>query len=251
MQRRYALKTAGLTKRFGDFTAVDKVDFEIGEHEAVGIIGPNGAGKTTFLNLLTGRYLADEGSVWYKDRDITRLRPEKRVHLGILRTFQLVHVFDNLNVYDNVALSLFRKIENKPFPLKIFISRLQRKDLAQPVQEILEEFYLSSQKHELVGNLSLGNKKKLELAMVYTADPDVLLLDEPFAGLGDKEIDEVLVVLRKSVHKKTVIIIEHKISKLTTVVDKLAVMHEGRIIASGPCEETLNHPEVRKSYWRM
>ena len=102
-----------------------------------------------------------------------------------------------------------------------------------------------------MGNLPLGSKKRVELAMAHIADPEVLLLDEPFAGLGDREIDEISSVLRQYIHEKTIVIVEHKISKLTQVVDKLAVMCEGRIIAAGACEETLNDPEVRKSYWKV
>lgn len=245
------IKTQGVTKRFGDFVAVDHVDFEISESEALGIIGPNGAGKTTFLNILTGFYIPEEGSVYFQDKEITRLSPQKRIDMGMIRTFQLVHVFDNLSVFDNLALSYYRKLEGKAFPFDSFFSRLGKKNIKETVEKILDIFELIRMKNQLVGNLPFGSKKRLELAMAHIADPGVLLLDEPFAGLGDKEIDEISVVLRNYIHTKTVIMIEHKISKLTRIVDKLAVMSEGRIIASGSCEETLNNPEVRKSYWKV
>ena len=101
--------TKGVTKRFGDFVAVNKVDFELREKETLGIIGPNGAGKTTFINLLTGYYIPEQGQVFYKGEDITHFTPAKRVKIGILRTFQLVHVFDNLSVLENLGLAYFRK----------------------------------------------------------------------------------------------------------------------------------------------
>jgi len=245
------IKTVDVTQKFGDFTAVNHFNFEIGENETIGIIGPNGAGKTTVLNIITGYYLPTEGSVFFQGQDITRLVPQKRVQLGILRTFQIVRVFNNLPVYENVALSIYRKKEGKAFPLNMGWTKLRCKSIEETVADNLALFNLDSQENAPADSLSLGNKKKLELAMAHAADPDVLLLDEPFAGLGDLEIDEVMAILQESISNKTVIIVEHKISKLTCIVDKLAVMHEGTIIASGPCEETLNHPEVRKSYWKI
>ena len=245
------IKTVEVNQKFGDFTAVNHLNFEINENESIGIIGPNGAGKTTALNIITGYYLPTEGSVFFQGQDITHLAPQKRVQLGILRTFQIVRVFNNLPVYENVALSIYRKKEGKAFPLNMGWTKLRQKSIEETVADNLALFNLNSLENIPADSLSLGNKKKLELAMAHAADPDVLLLDEPFAGLGDLEIDEVMTILQESISHKTVIIVEHKISKLTNLVDKLAVMHQGAIIASGPCEETLNHPEVRKSYWKI
>jgi len=245
------LKIVDVTKVFGDFTAVRNVNLNVEEGESVGIIGPNGAGKTTLLNIITGRYIPESGSVYFKKKDITHLRPEKRVNMGILRTFQLVHVFDNLSVYKNLALSIYRKEQARLFPPSIFFKTLYYAGTREKVSQSLRVFDLMTERNEMAGSLSLGSKKKLELAMACIADPAILLLDEPFAGLGDQEIDEILDILKAYKQGKTVVVIEHKISKLTQVVDRLAVMHEGEIIACGPCEETLNHPEVRKSYWKI
>lgn len=251
MDVRSVVKTDSVTKFFGDFIAVDKVDFEVNEKEAVGIIGPNGAGKTTFLNLLSGRYVPEEGRVFFKGRDVTRVPPQKRIEMGMMRTFQLVHVFNNISVYDNLALSYYRKQQRSSFPLNCFLTKLIRKDIGEEVNTVLELFELKDRSHHTVSNLPLGSKKRMELAMAHIADPEVILLDEPFAGLGDTEIDEILTILQNYIHKKTIIIVEHKITKLTQVVDKLAVMCDGAIIAYGDCEETLNDPEVRKSYWKV
>jgi len=245
------LSTHGVTKNFGEFIAVDNVDFELRQQETVGIIGPNGAGKTTFLNILTGFYVPEQGQVYSGGVDITHYSPEKRAALGIARTFQLVHVFDNLSVRDNMALSFFRKNEDKALSLRMFFGTLFQDTISKKVQESLEMFELEHLKNELVGNLSLGSKKLLELAMAFVAEPKVLVLDEPFAGLGDHEIDEVVAVLKKYTHDKTILVVEHKISKLKECVDNIAVMHEGRVICYGECEETLNHPEVRRCYWKL
>lgn len=246
------IETQGVSKIFGAFTAVDKVDFGIAENDAVGIIGPNGAGKTTFINILTGNLIPEEGKVLYRGEDITTIKIEKRIAMGILRTFQLVHIFDNITVYENLALSFYRKDENRTVPFNMYlVNFLKRKKIREKVEEALSVFELEKKKDDIVSNLSLGNQKMLEIAMAWIADPDILILDEPFAGISDHEIDDILIILKKLHHKKTIIIVEHKLSKLTELVDTLCVMHEGKVIASGPCEETLNDPEVRKSYWKI
>ena len=245
------IKTERVTKRFGDFVAVDQVDFSIDRNETIGIIGPNGAGKTTFLNLLTGFYIPDEGKVFHEGKEITKDAPEKRVAAGIIRTFQLVRVFDNLSVYENMGLAYYRKKRNTSLPLHMFVSNLNHPEIRKKVDENLEMFELGQLSGEKVGNLSLGSKRRLEIAMAFIANPGVLALDEPFAGLGDLEIDEVIRVFQKYSHQKTILIVEHKISKLLGIVDRLAVMHEGKIIANGPPKETLEEPEVRRVYWKV
>ena len=155
------LSTHGVTKNFGDFIAVDNVDFELRQQETVGIIGPNGAGKTTFLNILTGYYAPEQGQVYSDGVDITHYSPEKRAALGIARTFQLVHVFDNLSVRDNMALSFFRKSEDKPLSLKMFFGTLFHDTISKKVQENLEMFELDHLRNDLVGNLSLEAKSFL------------------------------------------------------------------------------------------
>lgn len=251
MEKKVTMAIKGVTKRFGDFTAVDRVDLELLNRETLGIIGPNGAGKTTLVNLVTGYYEPDEGSISCEGEDITRLSPAERVARGIVRTFQLVHVFDNLTVYENLGLSFFRKKEGKPVPLRMFYKSFWEPSIASRIQEALEMMELDHLRHELVGNLPLGSKKRLELAMAFVSDPRIVVFDEPFSGLGDHEIDEVVTVLKKYTHDKTILVIEHKVSKLTEFADRLAVMHEGRMICCGDCEETLRDPEVRRSYWKV
>ncbi len=245
------LMTQGVTKRFGNFTAVNKVDLEMKSRETLGIIGPNGAGKTTFINLITGFYLPDEGAVFSEGEDITHLSPAAKVTRGIVRTFQLVHVFDNLTVFENLGLSYFRKREDKSLPLRMFFSTLREPSIAEKVQEVLEMLELDHLQDEIVGSLPLGSKKRLEIAMLFVSDPRIVVFDEPFSGLSDHEIAEVVDVLKKYSHDKTILVIEHKVSKLQEFVDRLAVMHEGEIICCGDCEETLNDPYVRRSYWKV
>jgi len=251
MSAQPALVTRGVYKRFGDFVAVNNVDFELIEKETLGIIGPNGAGKTTFINLLTGYYIPEQGQVFYKGEDITRLSPAGRVKLGIVRTFQLVHVFDNLTVADNLGLAYFRKKEDKPYSLRMFYTSLRSSEFSDRIQETMEMMELTPVRNEMAANLSLGSKKRLELAMSFISDPKVVVFDEPFSGLGDQEIDEVVQVLKKYTHNRTILLIEHKVSKLEDFVDRLAVMHEGQMICCGECQATLNDPEVRRCYWKL
>jgi branched-chain amino acid transport system ATP-binding protein len=251
MDNQPVMATQGVTKKFGDFVAINNVDFELVNKETLGIIGPNGAGKTTFINLLSGFYPPEEGRVFYHGEDITDLSPAKRVKLGITRTFQLVHVFDNLSVYENLGLSYYRLKTDSAFTLGMFSSSLRQKAIKQRVEETLELLELDHLRDEAVASLPLGSKKRLEIAMAFVSDPEIIILDEPFAGLGDQEIDEVVGVLKKFTQDKTTLVIEHKVSKLEEFVDRLAVMHEGEIIACGECQATLSDPQVRECYWKL
>lgn len=246
-----AIETEGLTKCFGDFYAVKDVTFSMLRNEAVGIIGPNGAGKTTFISLLSGQFPPTSGTIRLFGKDATHVTTQSRVNDGVMRSFQLVQVFDNLTVQENIALAYYKKSEGRTALSASFFRRLSGKKYDERVHEVREQFGFGGLEDTVVGTMSLGSKKMLEIAMIYVTDPELMILDEPFAGLGDQEIDAFLEVLKECVHKKTLLIVEHKLSKLCSIVDKLAVMHEGQLIAYGESEETLNSPEVRRSYWKI
>jgi len=244
------IKAEKVTKRFGQLVAVDHVSYVLRENEVAGIVGSNGAGKTTFFNLITGYYSPDEGTILYKGEDITHVSAEKRVDMGMMRTFQLTSTFDNLTVIDNLVLSFFRAHKSASlFPL--FLTTCKRYRGEEKIVESLETFELQDESRRQVKHLSLGDKRRLEIAMAILAEPKVLLLDEPLAGLAELEIKEVLGVLGKHIGKQTILIVEHKISQVEDFLERLTVMHEGRIIADGKCEECLRAPEVRRSYWQI
>ena len=244
------IKAEGVTKRFGELIAVDRVNYLLHENEVAGIIGSNGAGKTTFFNLLTGYYPPDAGTILYKGRDVTRTTPQERVALGMMRTFQLTSTFDNLSVIDNLVLSFFRA-HKKSTLLHLFLNTCKRHRKEEKIVSILETFDLQDVSGRQVKNLSLGEKRRLEIAMAILAEPKVLLLDEPLAGLAESEIKGVLDVLRRHVGTQTILIVEHKISRVEDFLQRLTVMHEGRIIADGGYQECLQDPEVRRSYWQI
>jgi len=244
------IRAEGVTKRFGAQTAVNNVDYRLREHEVAGIIGSNGAGKTTFFNLLTGYFLPDEGSIYYRGEDITRISPAQRVSLGLMRTFQLTATFDNLTVIDNLVLAFFRA--HRKSSLLNLLTNTRRRFYKEPkIVETLESFDLQNIRDRLVKNLSLGEKRRLEIAMSILAEPAVLLLDEPLAGLAESEIQALLTVLRRQIGRQTILLVEHKLSHVEGFLERLTVMHEGRIIADGSYEEALKHPEVRRSYWQI
>jgi len=244
------IKTENVTKRFGELVAVDRVNYVLRENEVAGIVGSNGAGKTTFFNLISGYYPPDEGTVLYRGKDITHVSPEKRVDMGMMRTFQLTSTFDNLTVIDNLVLSFFRAHKGASF-FPLFFTTLKRHHEEERIAESLKTFGLENESNKQVKHLSLGEKRRLEIAMAILAEPRVLLLDEPLAGLAELEIKEVLGVLSKRIGKQTILIVEHKISQVEDFLERLTVMHEGRIIADGKCEECLRAPEVRRSYWQI
>jgi len=244
------LQAKSVTKRFGALVAVDHVDFTLYEHEVAGILGSNGAGKTTFFNLLTGLFAPDEGVILHKGVDITHMTPQQRVARGVTRTFQLTSTFDNLSVTDNLVLAYFRTNHSSSMWKLLFTKRRRFHD-EEKIVATLHTFDLVPVRDRMVKNLSLGEKRRLEIAMAVLAEPEVLLLDEPLAGLAESEIQGVLEVLRRHIGKQTILIVEHKISHIEDFVQRLIVMHEGRVIAEGGYDECLNHPEVRRSYWQI
>lgn len=244
------IKTKRITKRFGELIAVDKVDYLLHENEVAGIIGSNGAGKTTFFNLITGYYPPDVGTIYYKGEDITHTTPQERVALGMMRTFQLTSTFDNLSVIDNLVLSFFRA-HRKSSLFHLFTNTCKRHRKDEKIVSILETFELQDVAAREVKHLSLGEKRRLEIAMAILAEPKILLLDEPLAGLAESEIKSVLDVLRRRIGRQTILIVEHKISQVEDFLQRLTVMHDGRIIADGGYEECLKDPEVRRSYWQI
>ena len=244
------IKAQGVTKRFGAMVAVDRVDYSLREHEVAGIIGSNGAGKTTFFNLLTGYYAPDEGTILHKGVNVTRMTPQERVARGLMRTFQLTSTFDNLSVLDNLVLAFFRA-HRKASLLHLLFNTCKRYRNEDKIVAILETFDLQHVRDRQVKNLSLGEKRRLEIAMAVLAEPEVLLLDEPLAGLAESEIKGILEVLGRHVGKQTILIVEHKISHVKDFLQRLTVMHVGRIIADGGYEECLRNPEVRRSYWQI
>lgn len=252
MPERNVLETEDLTKRFDGLIAVDKVTFQIRQGERVGIIGPNGAGKTTFFNLLTGLFPPTQGNIFHygdERQNITNVPPHKRVKMGLIRTFQLVSVFNSLPVLDNLVLANIRFGSDFKLKRRFFFKEIHKPDIVEKCMNALNIMGIGNKAKLMTSELSYGDKRKLEIAIALSLEPKVLLLDEPLAGLSDAEIDEVLNLVKELCQQFSLIIIEHKISRIVDLVQRLSVMHEGRIIANGIPQEVLCDALVREVYW--
>ena len=244
------LQTKQLTKRFGSLYAVNEVDYSIEDKQTVGIIGSNGSGKTTFFNLLSGYYFPTNGEIYYDGERIDKLSPVERTHAGIVRTFQLVSVFETLTVWDNLVLSTYsaRNAQEKK-SISFYFKERKDEEIHESCLEALRVVGLEDKADRLTKEISYGDKRLLEIAIVLSLKPRLLLLDEPFAGLSDHEIGFISELIQKLKGTITQIIIEHKISKIQDFAEKLSVFHEGRLICEGGSDFVLNDEEVRKCYW--
>ena len=238
-----------LTKRFDGLVAVNQVNLRLEEGEVLGIIGPNGSGKTTLFNLLSGYFPPCEGTIFFAGKNVTEVPAHQRVKMGMARTFQLVSVFDSLKVWENLVLSNLRTKRVKESPLGFFFSAARKKATLKSCQDALDLVGLASKAETLTYELSYGDKRMLEIAIGISLNPRILLLDEPLAGLSDHEIGSVLEMINHVKQSFSLVVIEHKISKIVGLVQKLIVMNEGKIISEGSTENCLGDPKVRECYW--
>jgi branched-chain amino acid transport system ATP-binding protein len=228
------LRTEGLTKRFGGIVAVNEVTIAVRKGEMMGIIGPNGAGKTTLFSLISGMEKPDEGRVFFEGRDVTGLKPYHLNKLGLVRTFQIVRPFKSLTVLQNLLV---------PGTVKDRGLNNDRLD------ELLKSLGLADKKNLRTTYLTHGEMKKLEVARALASNPKLLLLDEPFGGLTYSEIEEVyntLTTFRKD--GLTIVIIEHRLRELMRMVERIAVMDQGRIIFDGVPADVPKSEQVVKAY---
>jgi branched-chain amino acid transport system ATP-binding protein len=243
------LTAEGLSKHFGGLIAVNKVNFSVKKDEVTGIIGPNGSGKTTLFNLLSGFFPPTEGRITFLGDDITYIPSQERVMKGMVRTFQLVSVFNSMTAWENLVLSGIRSMEKHFGSQKFFFSSARNEGILRNCLESLKLVGLQSKARILTSELSYGSKRMLEIGIALSLKPKVLLLDEPLSGLSDVEISEVLDLLQQVKKDLTLVIIEHKLSKILNLVDRLCVMNEGSFICEGDPEHVLCDPFVRECYW--
>lgn len=239
------LKVEALNKSFGGLQAVHQVNLEIEAGEMSSIIGPNGAGKTTFFNLLTGFLPKDAGRVFFKGKDISRLSPPQICREGMGRGFQVSSIFPRFTVFDNVHVAL---LVHKGRALDFFSGA--RGLLGEEALAILEEVGLADQARLLSKSLAHGDQKRLDIAIALASEPELLLLDEPTAGMNPKEsfkIMEMVVHIARS-RAMTVVFIEHDMDIVFSISDRIRVMHMGRLFAEGKPEEIRENREVKQIY---
>ena len=237
------LETAKLTKYFGETHAVDKVDFTVREGEVLALIGSNGAGKTSLVNLISGLFLPDSGRILLRGADVTTQSAHERIKAGVARSFQIVNLFDQLTLLDNVALSIFSR-QGKTRSL------FSLADHYQPVwaeaSQILREFGLERVQGMLAGGISQGERKLLDVAVAYALRPKLLFLDEPTSGVSTRDKAPIMDIITSIVRteKITAVIIEHDMDIVFKYSDRIVVMHQGTILADGTPDEIRRNKAV-------
>ncbi len=239
------LEVKGLCKSFGGVKAVDQVDLQIGEREISSIIGPNGAGKTTLFNLLTGHLPPDLGEIIFKGEDISKIPSYLISQRKMARSFQRTSIFPRLSVFDNVQIAVIT-CERKNLK---FFSRVKRMAVKE-TEGILESVGLDHQRNVISGTLSHGDQKKLDIAIALACQPELLLLDEPSAGMSPDETRGITELIQRLAKQKglPLVFIEHDMSIVFGISQKIRVMHQGRIIAEGTPEEVSRNEEVQRVY---
>jgi branched-chain amino acid transport system ATP-binding protein len=234
MSNKPLMSIVNVSKRFGGVIALRNVSLEVYTGEILGLIGPNGAGKTTLINVITGVYYPDSGKIYFEGIDITRLPPYKRK--GIARTFQVTKAFENLPVLDNVRIASY-----------MVTGDLRQAD--EEAKNILVKLGLSDKAYSLAKDLTILERKRLELARALALNPKVMLLDEVMAGLKPYEADEIIDIL-KSLNKEGIamIIVEHVMRTVTRLCSRIVVLDRGEKIAEGSPKEIMNDPKVIKAY---
>ena len=241
------LRTEGITKRFAKFTALDGISFEVEKGEIRSIIGPNGAGKTTFFNVVTGKLRPTEGTVYLDGKEITGKRPHEIAAYGIARTFQIINIFPALTVYENIALPvLSRKKQNM-----VFFSSPQFQDhVKEKCRDVLTEIGLEDEIDTIAGNLSHGDKKKLDIGIGLARNPEILLLDEPTAGLNPQETQTITELIKSVAERQnlTIVLIEHDMDAVFSISDNITVFQQGTVIAEGNPEDVRQNKLVIDAY---
>jgi branched-chain amino acid transport system ATP-binding protein len=232
------VEAKGITKRFGGFTALSKVDFALGDRERVGLIGPNGSGKSTFVNCLTGALPANEGAIRFDGEDITTMPAWRRARLGMSRSFQIPRPFRGMTVRQNIEI-----------PLTFVAGRSDRAQVESEADAILSQVGLAARSSSRPRSLSQVELRKLELGRALAARPRVLIADEAMAGLSDSEVDDILdLLIRLNAEGIAILLIEHIMRAVMRFSQRIVVLVAGTKIADGAPAEVMSHPEVVRAY---
>lgn len=230
------LSTKGLSRSFSGMRAVHNVDFDLPEGQIRALIGPNGAGKTTFVSMLVGQLEPTSGEVWFDGQDVSHLQAHKRISLGMAYTFQITSVFLHLTLRENVALAARRRLGKDSNAVQQEVeTSLTRIGLLQHIDRTADE-------------LSYGHQRLLEIAMGIAQKPRLLILDEPTQGLAESEITEFKTLVRELVSETTILLIEHNMSVVMEVADKITVLNFGEVLAEGTPEQIHANPQVQSAY---
>jgi branched-chain amino acid transport system ATP-binding protein len=239
------LEARALSKHFGGLAAVEQVSIEVAVGDLHAIIGPNGAGKTTLVNLLSGDLLPSSGSVYFRNQDISRLAPEKRSRLGIGRSYQKTNIFPGFSALENCRLAAQSR---RPHPFNWLRDALSYEHVVEGARRALQQAGLARRADDFALALSHGEQRQLEIAMCLATDPQLLLLDEPLAGMGTEESRQMIQLISRLAKTHAVLLIEHDMDAVFQLAKVLTVMVDGKVLASGAPEEIRANREVQSAY---
>jgi branched-chain amino acid transport system ATP-binding protein len=239
------LQIRDLTRRFGGVLACDRISLDVPAGELHAVIGPNGAGKSTLIGQLAGEIMPNAGSIVFEGRDITGLPPHRRSALGLARSFQITSLFLDFTVLDNVALAVQAHVGHS---FRFWRAARSESELRTPGRAALARVGLESRADALCANLSHGEHRQLEIAMALATAPRLLLLDEPMAGMGPDESSRMVALLGELKREQTIVLIEHDMDAVFKLADRITVLVDGRVIASGAPDEIRADADVRRAY---
>ena len=239
------LETSAITHDFSGLQVLFDVNLEITEGERHAVIGPNGAGKTTLFNVITGTYWPSEGEVFFKGKEITGFKPHKLVRLGMGRSFQITSTFSRLTAFQNIRMGILSK-RGIRFNMFRMLDKMQ--DVTAETDEVLKRINLDGERNVPASMLSYGKSRSLEISMALATDPELVMLDEPTAGMSKDETHHAVELIRRLTEGKTLVIIEHDMDVVFSLADRITVLHLGAVLASGSPEDIRTDQAVKDAY---
>ncbi len=241
------LTLTNISRDFGKLRALNDISLDVEQGELRAVIGPNGAGKTTLFNLISGLFGPSSGQISFEGRDISKQSPERRVRSGIIRTFQITEVFHELTVFENIRIAVETAMRLNLFP---WLSRSRRAQVCHRIDELITSTGLNGKERRFVGELAHGDQRVVEVAVALSQEPKLLLLDEPTAGMGDKETEHMVGLIR-FLHKErgmTMLFIEHDMDLIFGVADRITVLDNGHFLAEGTPDAIAANEQVQAAY---
>lgn len=239
------LQVKDLYKDFSGLQVLRGVHFTVKAHERHAIIGPNGAGKTTLFNIISGKYTPSSGSILFKRREVSGLSPYALNHLGMCRSFQITNLFQNLTVFENVSAGVRSRAKLR---YHLFKTLNRQSRIIEKTEEIIDQVGLSAVKERPAHELSYGQQRALEIGIALSTEPELLLLDEPTAGMTREETEEMVKLMKSVTENRTLMIIEHDMEVVFSLADTITVLHNGTILATGKPEVIRNDIRVKDAY---